>query len=221
MTYIYGVLTLRDRAILVDGEWLGDIHLHVFQRLLDEMPPGEIYLAVGQDSLCSSPNCHYDFQKGCAVNPLHGGLGSRHWIGTSSVYPTPTMLDTAYRLPGIVFRRSLLELYLDPDVDKSVGLWLNAINVYLQDDGWSCGYRTCAYMFLMAMGDTPEALCDAYFDSEELREWLLKCLSERKLCAPPQQKAPTHARRVFGGAYAPVQRLHIQPNEATWEQSLI
>jgi hypothetical protein len=147
---------------------------------------------------------------------MHGGSRSKHWIGSSSIYPSPTIIDTAYKLPDTVVRNSLLELHLHPDINKSEGLRVDSIKVYLQPDGWSCGYRTCAYLYRMTMGDTPEALANIYFDSEELRGWLLNCLSLRAVSSPPQATDPPNAKRVFGSDYAPVQRIRILLPKAEW-----
>ena len=97
---------------------------------------------------------------------------------------------------------------------------MEAINVFIQSDGWSCGYRTAAYMFRMAMGDTPEALANAYFDSEDLRKWLLKCLTERKVRPPPPTRCSAQGKKgvrgcLFGGPEDPRQgdRLTLDQRE--------
>ena len=87
------------------------------------------------------------------------------------------------------------QLYVRPE-DPSAVLPAIRINTYAQLDGWSCGYRAVAYAWHMVNGASLPELADLQFDLDELPKWMLSCLENKHITAPPTVKAGPNDKRV-------------------------
>ena len=207
MNYIYGRLQMRHKQDLEDCSWLGDIHIRVVMRLIEENPPGGLYLQNGQDPVltCDSEgNSSYSEARSNTLQCLHG-VTQGHWAACCNFYPVPVFVEPYNKIPKMSFRKHLMALY--PPKDGATVI--QRLNTYKQPDGWSCGYRALAYMWHMARGDKLEDVANLYFDSKKLAPWLISCLEKRKVTAPPVDEAPPNAKRVLGDKVALVVEYRV------------
>lgn len=198
------------------GTFLSDQHLLFFMRYLEKDPPNpeSVCLRECQEtSLQHVSGASGGFAPAApnTVQPIHG-VDQRHWVVAANVALEPVFVDPFNCYISAKFRQALVQLFGQKADEEQREFVVVRINCLKQVDGWSCGYRACAYAWYIANGDGYTELANLDFDSEELVVWLHKCLCDRKVTRPPSKPPAANAARIFGHQIAEWYRVHLVKN---------
>ena len=176
----YHQLSEEDRNIIIQREWLNDVHINISQALLKKKHP---YID-GMENCVLAENNSFSIQRGEFIQIVNST--GQHWVTVTSIgcpVGKVKIYDSSYRR---VLRR------MRDIIMKIIHCHLTHIEVILpemqrQPNGDDCGLFAIASATALANGIDPS---DVAWDVPKMREHLMKCFDNVEMELFPIKRCP-------------------------------